>query len=469
MKLSASDLEQIAHTGFLHSENLKGEAITGVCTDSREAKSGDLFVAIAGETHDGHAFLRDAFTKGAVAAIVRNTAEVARDAGWPLLMVDDTVKGLGDLALSYRRKFSIPVLAVAGSNGKTTCKEMIAAVLQKTRTVLSTEGNFNNQIGVPKTLFRLEPQHEVAVVEIGTNHPGELRELCRVLEPTHGLITGIGHEHLEFFRTLEGVAREEGTLFEVLRRRRDGTVFVNADDRRVAVRARGIAGRLKYGTMARGVDVRGAVIDVDGDGRARLRCTHKKARAEFEVRLRVPGIHSVTNALAAAAVGFAFGVPAEAIRDALDGFQPASKRMEVLSRGGVRILNDTYNANPDSMIAALQTLASMEVTGKRIAVLGDMLELGAVAMREHARIGGGASRLHLDYLLTYGALAKHIHDAARGMFTVHYDQKNVLAEYLTELVAPGDAVLVKGSRGMHMEDIVTFLTERLHASAALAG
>jgi len=464
MKLSGAEVATIEHRQIRNRERFNGKTVTGVSTDSRTVRPGDLFVAIRGERVDGHAFLRDAFAKGAVAAVV--SEDPTAEAGWPILVVDDTVKALGELARMHRRRFSLPVLAIAGSNGKTTTKEMIRQVLEERYRVLSTEGNHNNQIGVPETLFRLENAHEVAVVELGTNHPGELGDLCAVVEPTHGLVTGIGREHLEFFRTLQGVAKEEGTLYDALAVRKDGVAFVNADDLRVAARARRVRRRISYGMTARGVGIRGTILGVDEQGCARLRCVYRKSGQGVEIELRVPGIHHAGNALAAATVGFAFSVPGRKIKERLERFRAVGKRMEVLSVGGVTIFNDTYNANPDSMAAALQTLAVARVSGKRIAVLGDMLELGAVSAREHTRLGREAARIKLDYLLTIGEETKRTHAAAGKGFAVHYDQKNVLAEYLAELVAPGDAVLVKGSRGMGMEDIVTFLTERLGAAAA---
>ena len=469
MKLTASDLAQVTHSVFRNRAGLEGKPITGVSTDSRKVRPGDLFVAIKGEQFDGGAFLRDAFGRGAVAAIVTEASAAPGTEDWPLLLVGDTLRALGELALLYRRKFTIPVLAIAGSNGKTTTKEMTAKVLGMRYRVLSTEGNLNNHIGVPQTLFRLEKRHEIAVVEAGTNHPGELAYLCSILEPTHGLITGIGREHLEFFRTLRGVAKEEGALFDHLAGRQGSMAVVNADERRLTARARRVRRRFTYGMTARGVDVRGTVLRVDDRGCASLRCLRRNGTRGITVQLGIPGLHHASNALAAAAVGYLFGVSSQKIRQALEDFRPVGKRMEVKDLDGVTVFDDSYNANPDSTIAALRTLAAAHVAGKRVAVLGDMLELGAAAAREHARVGREASRLRIDYLLTFGSASKNTHEAAGKSFAVHYDQKNILAEYLAELVAPGDAILVKGSRGMKMEDIVTFLAERRHATPAIAG
>jgi UDP-N-acetylmuramoyl-tripeptide--D-alanyl-D-alanine ligase len=341
---------------------------------------------------------------------------------------------------------------------------MLKKVLGMKYRTLVTEGNLNNQVGVPHTLFRLRSQHEMAVVEIGSNHPREIRSLCDMLEPTHGLITNIGREHLEFFGSVDGVADEEGALFEALGVRSRSVAIVNADDEYVVMKAKRVKRRVTFGFAGRNVAVKGKMIGLDERGCARFQFSGKKRRA-VQVKLGVPGEHQAANALAAAAVGLLFNVPATAIADALGSFRPASKRMELLHVGGVWIYNDTYNANPDSTIAAVRTLAAAKVGGKKIAVIADMRELGERGPEEHAQVGVELARLGIDYLLTFGGLAKHIHDAAKLQQAVHYEQKNVLAEYLAELVAPGDAVLVKGSRGTKMEDVVIFLEERLRSAA----
>jgi UDP-N-acetylmuramoyl-tripeptide--D-alanyl-D-alanine ligase len=373
------------------------------------------------------------------------------------------------LARMYRVRFSIPIIAVAGSNGKTTTKDMIAAVLAEQYTVLSTQGNYNNHIGVPLTLFRLQKKHEIAVVEIGTNHPGELSWLCEIVDPTHGVVTAIGREHLEFFGSLEGVAREEGVLYESLRKRKKGTAFIHADDPTITVLARGIRRRITYGFRARRADVRGRELKVNAEGCAKFLLSSPRTKTPVEIQLGVPGEHNAVNALAAAAVGAAFRVPVKTVRRVLEEIRPSSRRMEVINLEGVVIFNDTYNANPDSMLASLKTLAAIRVRGKRIAVLADMRELGAAGPEEHERIGRAVRDLRIDYLLTHGPLARRIHESAGPVQAIHYDQKNVLAEYLAELISPGDAVLVKGSRGMKMEDVVAFLEERLRSAVVPFG
>ncbi len=462
MKLTARDIDRLELLEFRSRELLR-EPLTGVSTDSRMVGRGELFVALRGPQYDGHRFLREAVAGGARAVMVDVKGSAGDVPPVPCLVVEDTLRGLASLARLHRDKFSLPVLAVGGSSGKTTTKEMLASVLRRRYRVLSTEKNYNNQVGVPKTLFRLGKEHDVAVVEIGSNHPGELAPLCQMLAPTHGLLTNIGTEHLEFFGSLEGVSAEEGVLFETLARN-GGTAFVNSDDKRVAALARRCRRTVRYGFRARNAFVRGKALELDDRACARFEWIGGRLRKHVAVRLAVPGRHQAINALAAIAVGLNFGVPAGEAVSALECFSAPDKRMAVLNLGGVTVLNDTYNANPDSTIAALEALASMKIRGKKIAVLADMLELGAAEAGEHRRVGEAAGRLGLDCVLTYGERARGIHDAVRGPFAVHYDQKNVLAEYLLELIGPGDAVLLKGSRGMAMEDLLEFLAQRFGAA-----
>lgn len=436
--------------------------ITGFSTDSRSFRQGDCFVAIRGEAFDGHAFVNEARNKGAICAIVDERFDAKR-ANLPLVIVKDTVVAYGRLAHMHRQRFSIPVIAVAGSNGKTTTKEMVAAVLSGAYTVISTRGNLNNHIGVPQTLFGLDQSHDVAVVEIGTNHPGEIAYLCDILRPTHGVITNIGHEHLEFFRTLDGVEKAEGELFAALGTH--GTGFVNADDLRVVAQAKKLRHRVTYGTSGTTVTVRADGITINERGCARFQVRRKDKRA-FTITLNVPGMHAVQNALAATAIGLHFDVPVRSIQSALGEFSAVSKRMEMLDISGITVLNDTYNANADSMFSALATLGAMKCTGKKVAILADMLELGTEAVNQHTLVGQAVASAGVEYLLTFGPMAKLISDAATVPMKFHYDQKNILSEYAAELLVPGDILLVKGSRGMKMEDVVTFLQLRLGAASS---
>lgn len=460
MKLTVRQILSIPHREALGFDDVRRFAITGVSTDSRQVAVGDLFVALRGDKFDGHNFLSAAIQKGAAAIMVdvrwaEANRQMLTSIHVPRLVVDETTRGMGHLALIHRRLFDIPVIAIAGSNGKTTTKEMIRSVLAQRFRVLATDGNHNNHIGVPQTLFRLEKRHDIAVIEVGTNHPGEIAYLCEIAEPTHGLITNIGQEHLEFFGSIEGVAAAEGELFTWLADHA-GTGFINADDKHVIAIARRITKRVTYGVKSRSAKVKGSGLVVDGSGCAALAI--RAGAKKFSVRVPVPGAHNAFNALSASAVGLAFGVPPGKINAALSTFEAVDKRMQVIRSNGVTIFNDAYNANPDSMLAALEALAACVARGKRIAVLGDMRELGAASEPAHAGIGKALRGLHIDAVLAFGPFSAHIIKAATIPVALHFERKDQLIQQVRSMVGAGDVVLVKGSRSMQMEDVVAALT-----------
>ncbi|HTR81533.1 MAG TPA: UDP-N-acetylmuramoyl-tripeptide--D-alanyl-D-alanine ligase [Bacteroidota bacterium] len=453
MKLTLQDLKKLSSVE-IHNGRAFKQKVTGVSTDSRSVKAGNIFIALRGEKFDGHHFIEEVLNRGAVAIIVdtrwrKENASLVDNLQKTVAVVSDTTKALGELARIYRKKFSIPILAIGGSNGKTTTKEMVGAVLRTTLSVLSTEGNLNNHIGVPQMLFRLESHHDVAVLELGTNHFGELDYLCGIAAPTHALITNIGREHLEFFGDEKGVAKEETALFRNIASK--GFAFINADDGHLSRAGKKVKRSLTYG-VKKAADLRARRVRTDGQGCPIFDISFKGK--EDAVHLSVAGLHNATNALAAAAVGLNFKVSKKKVIAALEQYHGATKRMEIIRRNNVTILNDTYNANPDSVLAALKTLHSMKVEGKKIVVLGDMLELGKNTEHEHAKIGLAVSELEFEYLLTFGPLSNFTHEASKLPFAEHFDTKDALVASLKSQLAPGDAVLVKGSRGMKMEEIV---------------
>ena len=461
MKLTVKDLLSIAHIHAHKLEMPEGTTFKGVSTDSRTVKPGELFFALRGERFDGHSYLRDAHAKGAVCAVTDKHFDYA-SSEIPALVVEDTTNSLGELARLYRRKFSIPVIAITGSNGKTTTKEMTKKVLGSKYSVLATEGNLNNHIGVPMTLFRLNKRHDAAVIEMGMNHEGEIANLCRIAEPTHGVITNIGKAHAGFFSSVEHIAQAKGELFQWLGADRSRVGFVNADDPQVVRQAKHLNMKVTYGIgTKKRVHVRGKLMETDINGRVMFRIEDAKRKKRVFVQSAVVGEHNVYNALAAAAIGTTFNVPLTKIKSALENYRPAESRLNVSRISGITIVDDTYNANPASTLAAFKSVSHMSHSGKRIFVLGDMLELGSRAEEEHRNVGLTLNASNCDYLLTYGTWSKFLNEAADVPFKAHYDQKNVVSEYLAELVSPGDLVLVKGSRGMKMEDIVIFLHERL--------
>lgn len=460
-KITVKDVQKLTGAQIINKDLLKRRRITGVSTDSRAVKRDDLFFALKGEKFDAHDFIDDVVRNGAAAIVVHHEWAVKHDLYFrtfpcAFIIVPDTTIAVGELARIYRRKFDIPVLAIGGSNGKTTTKEMVTAVLKAKYEVLHTEGNLNNHIGVPQTLFRLTNQHDMAVIELGTNHFGELKYLCEIAEPTHGLITNIGKEHLEFFVDENGVAKEEKELFRYLEEN-GGFAFINGDDKFLEDEQQGKKKSISFGMKSKS-DVRAKKIEMNELGQSRFTVEWHRKDVSFAVKLSVPGMHNVTNALAASAVGLKLKVKPKKIADALRKFSPASKRMEVLSHNGIIILNDTYNSNPDSVIAALKTLKSFTTSGKKIVVLGDMRELGDASKREHTNIGVVASEMKFDALFTFGPFSKYTCEAFGHVSAKHFESKDDLSAELKKLLRPGDVALIKGSRGMKMEEVVQQLT-----------
>ncbi len=433
--------------------------IKGISIDSRTIREGDLFIAIRGDRFDGHDFVAEALKKGACGALVERSMLEAKYATLGgvanVVPVEDTVFALQELAMMRRKKFFIPVVGITGSNGKTTTKEMLASILAKRGPVLKNEGNLNNHIGVPLTLFRLNSEHRSAVIEMGMSGLGEIEVLTHIAMPTVGVITNIGPAHLEFLRDTDTVARAKAELLAGLRG--DGTAVLNADDRYYERLRAYFAGPLLSFGVNNPASVTAADIRTGGEGTFfTLRFGDRSA----PVLLRTLGTHNVSNALAAAAAAFAVGLSIDDVREGLEAFRPVAMRSELKEKRGVTIVADYYNANPASMQAALEMLATLRKgTGRLIAVLGDMLELGETGPARHREIGRNAARLGIDHVITVGPLAEQIaaEAAASGMpkaRAVHAGTTGRAAELLRELAKPGDTVLIKGSRGMKMESIL---------------
>lgn len=432
--------------------------ITGVSIDSRNIKQGELFVAIQGERFDGHDFVPDAIKKGAWGALVERTALEKKFSSLSglrnILPVEDTLYALQEMSYMHRKKFAIPVVGVTGSNGKTTTKEMLAAILKQKGPVLKNEGNLNNHLGVPLTLLKLNKAHTAAVVEMGMSARGEIDTLSRLIRPTVGVITNIGPAHLEFLGSLDAIAQAKGELLDNLGP--DSTAVLNADDPYCDQLKKKCSGKIVTFGIEKEADVRALDIRQGTD------CTELLLRAggsSAEVRLRVLGKHNVYNAAAAAAAALAIGMSLDAVQQGLNDFTPVSMRSEIKQLQGRAVLADYYNANPASMEAALVTLMSLAPGARAIAVLGDMLELGKTTEEAHRAIGAIAAKLGVTGLITIGSLAKQI---AEGAIEAGLPKDRVLqaktheeaAALLRTLSRPGDAVLVKGSRGMKMEKIL---------------
>ncbi|MDH3544072.1 MAG: UDP-N-acetylmuramoyl-tripeptide--D-alanyl-D-alanine ligase, partial [Desulfuromonadales bacterium] len=431
-------------------------------TDSRNLQPGELFIPLRGDNFDGHDYMNQAIQNGAAACL---SEEMIGGLLVPVIKVNNTLKALGDLAAAMRRQFAGPVVGITGTSGKTTCKEMLAAILESTGPGLKSAGNFNNLIGVPLTLFDLQPEHRWAVVEMGMSERGEISRLAEIARPNIGMITNVGAGHLENFDGISGVARAKGELFIGLPS--DGVALINADDPEVLQLpvANGVR-RVLFGTVS------------EADVKAENIAGHNGSVSfdlvvEGEVKkvvLPLPGRHNVANALAAAAAAYVIGVGLEQIVSGLQAFKPCPGRMELfVLTEDIVVLDDSYNANPLSVHAALDALHDLGSAGRRIAVLGDMLELGPTGPELHHHIGALAAE-RVDWLFTYGALAGEI---ARGAVESGFPQERVfsatshdeLAASLIEILHSGDRVLVKGSRGMRMEKVIDALRIARQATA----
>jgi len=459
-----------------------GACIAGVKVDSRAVGPGDLFVAIPGQRTDGHLFVGDAARRGASAALVirwppDGEADPPPGAaeGLAVVVVDNTVAALGRLAASHRRRFAgLRVVGITGSVGKTTTKDMAAAVLARRYRTVATEGNLNTDIGVPLSLFRVGPETEVAVLELAMRGRGQITELAAMAAPQVGVVTNVGESHLEVLGSVEAIARAKAELVEALPP--DGRAVLNGDDpwcRWMAERSP--APVLWFGTADEAAgETAGDWVRADRIRTAGARVTFRLlAGAErADVRLPVAGRHNVSNALAAAAVGLALDVPLTDVVRGLASFRPTAMRLEILDVGSLLLINDAYNASPSSTRAALEVLRRVGEGRRRVAVLGDMLELGPAETEAHRAVGREAAG-SLDLLITVGRRAVEL---ARGALEAGLPpdavrrcaQNDDAILELQHVLRPGDAVLVKGSRGMRMEEIVAAIHRRWAGSAERA-
>ncbi len=431
----------------------------GVCTDSRQLKGGNLFVALKGDNFDGHDFAQKALELGAAGIMISDAAKADwKGAGSAAVInVADTLTALGDLAHYWRNRFFVPVIGLTGSSGKTTTKEMMAAIIGRQKTILKTEGNLNNLIGLPQTIFRLNDEHEAVILEMGTNMPGEIKRLTQIAAPDVGVITNIGPAHLAGFGSIEGVRREKGELFAHMNK--NGTAVINLDDENIRSIADGWKGKRVTFSMASDADIRLAKMEMSG---AKGMCLKVIIEGrEHKAEMKIAGAHNVYNALAAVAVALALDIAAENILAGLAAFTPVAGRMRVIRlKNGAYLIDDSYNANPASTREALMTLKDLKNSYASYDFLGDMLELGDAAEEMHRKIGMLAAVTGVNKLFLQGDFAKVT--AAGAM------EGGMPADKIVFLSAPeegalnlkknlkkGDWILVKGSRRMKMERIST--------------
>ena len=431
-----------------------GEVVfVGVSTDSRNVAAGSLFVALRGEVFDAHDFLAQVAQKGVAAVVVE-----ALPQGWtlPALLVPNTLAALGQIANYWRRQFSMPVIGVTGSNGKTTVKEMIAAILAAAHGEegrLATRGNLNNEIGVPLTIFRMEAGQQSAVIEMGMNHPGEIGRLVAIAEPTIAMVNNAQREHQEFMHTVEAVARENGAVLAGLPA--DGVAVFPHGDEFTPVWEELSAGRrvMRFGlTKDAEVSCTFRAGDFGSEMFITIRADAGAEAEQFFVNLQAAGEHNVRNALAAVACTYAAGIALEKIKLGLDTFAPVSGRLQKkAAANGAVVIDDTYNANPDSVRAAIDVLS--KAAAPRVLVLGDMGEVGTQGPEFHEEIGAYAHSKGIEQVLTTGELASHI----KGQAVRHFEQFGDLLAAVETAVAPNATVLIKGSRFMKMERVVQHL------------
>jgi len=430
----------------------------GVSTDSRKINKDEIFFALKGDNFNGQDFLEQAFDNGACGAVIEDAPLQELD-NKVLVQVPSTLKALGDLAASWRMSFpDLKVAAITGSNGKTTTKEMAWSIVSLKYKTLKNTGNFNNLIGLPLTLFELNSQYEAAVVEVGMNEYGELSRLSEIASPDVGTITNIGHAHLEKLGGLDGVARAKGELIENFKE--DNIFVVNLDDERV----KKIADNLNCQKVTFGINSKDAMItasDIESGDLTNIKFNMNISGALFPVSIKGIGLHNVFNSLCAAGIAVSLGCDGAQIQEGLSNYTPANMRLQVLDTTyGFKIINDAYNANPDSMKRAIDELVRLKGDGNTLAVLGDMLELGEGSEKEHNELGHYASRLGVDHLISFGAFSgktlEGYKNSRKGFPAQTHEEA---AKLVLELAEPGDLVLVKGSRGSRMEQVIKEIIE----------
>lgn len=450
-------LEKIAQAcGGIYrgSDDMRDCVVDSITTDSRKAEKGSLFVAIPGERVDGHDFISSVFEKGAIAVISERKLE--NPAG-PYIQVASSLEAVKGIAEYYRQQLDIKVVGITGSVGKTSTKEVIASVLSQKYNVLKTLGNFNNELGLPLTVFRLREEHQVAVLEMGINHFGEMHRLAKVARPDICVITNIGQCHLEYLKDRDGILRAKSEIFDFLKE--DGRIILNGDDDKLAQveEVKGIrpiffgieSGRSIYADKIENCGLKG------------VHCTIHVDDESEEVLIPIPGYHMVLNALAAAAVGKQLGLTVKEIKAGIEKLESVNGRFHIIDNGSLQIIDDCYNANPVSMKASLDVLQDAE--GRKVAILGDMGELGEDESRMHAEVGRHASGNNIDLLICTGAISSHMAEAAikdGGCGEVlQVPTLEALLTCLPSLIEKGDTVLVKASHFMHFEKVVEKLRE----------
>ena len=440
MRIDLPNPDKFKHIFDMTLDKSLSEKVDGISTDSRDIKEGDLYLAISGEKVDGHSFLEEVFAKGASTALVNQNIDNCKG---KLIKVDDPVYAIGKIAKTWRDQFQIPVIGITGSNGKTSTKELLKYILSAKYDIHATEGNYNTSIGLPLTLLRLTEYHGVSILEMGANQPGDIEKLCKIAYPTHGLITNIAPAHLEGFGDIKTVANTKGELFKSLS---NGLSFINAADNRVNdletygdTITFGLTSNCDYPTD----------LHHNKDGSIILTI------AAEEIKTNSINLSFAKNVIACSTIARELGLSWEAIKDRILTSQPPKGRCEIKTNGQITVIDDTYNANVDSTIAAIDYLKAFSGNGKRIFIFGDMLELGDSSEDQHRIIGKKCQKEELSVVFTIGNETIVTHEEINNsILHKHFEQKETLLSNLNEIISEGDKILVKGSRGMRMEKIV---------------
>lgn len=449
--LTIEDFFQLKGAVLYDAEKIK--SVTKVSIDSRNVPSGSLFIAIKGEKFDGHDFVSDAVKKGAAVVLVNSDKlDALENIDVPIITVNNTTLALGELAASWRKKLKAKIIVITGSAGKTTTKEMIHTLLSGKFKVNKTLGNYNNHIGVPLTLFSTKSNHDYLVLELGTNHFGEIKYTAEIAQPDYAVITNIGNSHLEFLQNRKGVFDEKAALFDVTESN-NGTVFINTDDPLLVNANKSNERRFTFGFENKS-DVKGEITCYTNEGKPIVNVSYKRKSSTFKVPLY--GEQSAKNFLAAAAIAFKIGLRSEDIKRRLRKIEAVDKRLNVQRIKNFILINDTYNANPQTMEMSLQLLSQIKRYHNRIAILGDMFELGKESKTLHEKLATVLIKNKIDSVYTIGKFMKHLHTKlkSKSIEALHFGSRESLNNFLINKSFTNSVVLVKGSRGMKMEEFV---------------
>lgn len=453
-QLSLQNIAAACHGTFHGDAALLSKEITGVAIDSRKVEPGFLFVPIKGARVDGHTFIPQVMEKGALITLSEQTLE---NVSYPYILVSSCEQALKDIAAFYLDVLNIPVVGITGSVGKTSTKETIASILSQKYNVLKTEGNHNNEIGLPLTIFNLTEKHEIAVLEMGIDHPGEMHRLAAVDRPNIMVITNIGLAHLEIFGTREETLKAKTECFDHLKP--NATVILNGDDDKLCTIS-SVQGKppVFFGLSAQN---NAYADEIEDNGLRGTNCTLHLSIGTVRVHIPVPGIHMIYNALAGACVGIKMGLTLEEIKSGLSSLKTIAGRLNLIDTGSMLIIDDCYNANPVSTMSSIDTLATAK--GRKVAILGDMFELGANENELHYNTGAHASQKDIDVICCIGSLSKHTYDGAKAFAksnsVLYFETKQDFLKKVTNVIVKGDTVLVKASNSMKFPEIVNALKE----------